>query len=343
MLPVRLFLGITFIYAGLDKILDPTFLRASGPGSIAAQLEGFTRVSPIGGLVQLFEQHVPVQIGWLIALGEIGIGLAALTGIAIRLAAAGGVGLALLFWLTASWPIQPYFYGPDLPYAFAWLTLLLVGDGGRFTLANRFASREEVWGRAGPVVVVDRRVVLQAAVLATASLLVAGVGGAVGGMFIRWRVAPGPPGLGGDGTGTAGGSPAAGSPGPVSPSVGPSGSAAPGVVGRPSQAPAAGILIARTSQMTGHRAVRFTIPETGDPGVAITLATGSVVAYDATCTHAGCEVDYDGRSGLLICPCHGATFDPAHNAEVLGGPTNQPLTRLPITVDAASGRVYLSG
>jgi thiosulfate dehydrogenase [quinone] large subunit len=75
----------------------------------------------------------------------------------------------------------------------------------------------------------------------------------------------------------------------------------------------------------------------------IKLASGSVVAYDAACTHEGCEVEYDAGSGLLICPCHGATFDPAHDAEVLAGPTNRPLTRLPITIDSATGRVYLSG
>jgi len=113
--------------------------------------------------------------------------------------------------------------------------------------------------------------------------------------------------------------------------------------GGPSPSPTSGTLIARLSQLAGHRAVRFQIPQTGDPGVVLSLGTGAVVAYEATCTHAGCEVEYDGGSGLLICPCHGATFDPVHDAEVLGGPTDQPLLRLPITVDRATGRVYLSG
>lgn len=340
MLPARLFLGVTFIYAGLDKIVDPTFLRASGPGSIAAQLEGFSRVSPIGGLVRIFEQHVPVEIGWLIALAEIAIGLGALTGIALRLAAVGGLGLSLLFWLTASWPTQPYFYGPDLPYAFAWLTVALVGDGGRFTLADRFASRAESWTHQGPHVVVDRRVVLQAAVLGAGALLIGGAAGALG------RVFAGPAGV------AVGGPSAAGSPTPGSTDVGspsvrpgssvPSGTGAPGPTASAATGPT-GTLIARTSQLTARRAVTFQIPRNGDPGVVIKLASGSVVAYDATCTHEGCEVEYDAGSGFLICPCHGATFDPAHDAEVLAGPTNQPLARLPITIDGATGRVYLSG
>ena len=40
LLPLRVFLGVTFVYAGVDKLIDPTFLQATGPGSIGAQLDG---------------------------------------------------------------------------------------------------------------------------------------------------------------------------------------------------------------------------------------------------------------------------------------------------------------
>ena len=59
------------------------------------------------------------------------------------------------------------------------------------------------------------------------------------------------------------------------------------------------------------------------------------------CTHAGCTVGFDAASGVLLCPCHDATFDPAHDAAVLGGPTDQPLSALPIVVDPATGRILL--
>ena len=68
----------------------------------------------------------------------------------------------------------------------------------------------------------------------------------------------------------------------------------------------------------------------------------SIVAFDAVCTHAGCTVEYDRPSGYLVCPCHGATFDPANHAQVLGGPTDQPLAAIPIHVDIASGRITLT-
>jgi len=73
----------------------------------------------------------------------------------------------------------------------------------------------------------------------------------------------------------------------------------------------------------------------------LALRDGTFVAFDAVCTHAGCTVGFDAASGILLCPCHDATFDPARNAAVLGGPTDQPLAGLPIVVDAAIGRILL--
>ena len=80
---------------------------------------------------------------------------------------------------------------------------------------------------------------------------------------------------------------------------------------------------------------------TGDPSAVLLLPSGKVVAFDLTCTHAGCEVEYDPSSSLLICPCHGATFDPKHGAGAIAGPTDQPLTALPIHVDQATGAITL--
>jgi len=51
-------------------------------------------------------------------------------------------------------------------------------------------------------------------------------------------------------------------------------------------------------------------------------------------------VERDAPDKVLYCPCHGAAFDPANKAAVLGGPTDQPLASLPIVVDAASGRIF---
>ncbi|MFI5261254.1 MAG: TQO small subunit DoxD, partial [Candidatus Limnocylindrales bacterium] len=137
MLPLRLFLGGTFVYAGLDKLwFDPSFLASSAPTSLAAQLAGFAHTSPLAPLIVVLGEPLAVPLGVLIALAEIAIGLGALTGLLARLCAWGGVAMATLLWLTASWAVHPYYLGPDLPYLAGWLTLALVGDGGIFSLAG---------------------------------------------------------------------------------------------------------------------------------------------------------------------------------------------------------------
>ncbi len=104
-----------------------------------------------------------------------------------------------------------------------------------------------------------------------------------------------------------------------------------------------GSVIARVSQLGAGRAVAFNDPITGDPGVLLKLSDGSIVAFDAVCTHAGCTVEYDPSYRLLVCPCHGAAFDPAQHGAVLGGPTNQPLLELPISIDRTTGQIILTG
>ena len=39
--PLRLFLGVTFVYAGIQKLSDPGFLHAGAPTYIGTQLHGF--------------------------------------------------------------------------------------------------------------------------------------------------------------------------------------------------------------------------------------------------------------------------------------------------------------
>jgi thiosulfate dehydrogenase [quinone] large subunit len=134
LLPLRVFLGITFVYAGLDKLLDPAFLDVASPSGIRAQLEGFASVSPLAPLIEAVALPFPVAIGILMALGEIAVGLGALTGILYRLAAIGGVFISLTLFLTASWAVRPYYLGNDLPYLLGWVTLAIAGSGGVLVL-----------------------------------------------------------------------------------------------------------------------------------------------------------------------------------------------------------------
>jgi thiosulfate dehydrogenase (quinone) large subunit len=100
-----------------------------------------------------------------------------------------------------------------------------------------------------------------------------------------------------------------------------------------------GTKIGSLSDLQTQGFLNFQDPKSGDPAVAVALAGGTAVAFDAVCTHAGCQVAYDTGQKLLACPCHGALFDPAHGAAVVAGPASTPLGAIPIQV-GADGGVY---
>lgn len=126
LVPLRLFLGCTFLYAGIDKLVDPAFLAADGTGSIGEVLRGVHGTAGVPALVDL-AQRSPEGFGLALAMGEIAVGAGVLAGFLGRLAALGGLLISLSLWLTVSWPEHPYYYGNDLPYAMAWIPLLLAG------------------------------------------------------------------------------------------------------------------------------------------------------------------------------------------------------------------------
>ncbi|MFJ9638179.1 DoxX family protein [Streptomyces sp. NPDC101178] len=139
LLPLRLFLGVTFVYAGLDKLTDSGFLSATGPGSIGELMDTVRDSSAIPALVDLALKS-PEGFGYAIAIGELLVGLGTLVGLWARLAALGGALISLSLWLTVSWQSTPYYYGNDLPYLMAWLPLVLAG-ASMFSVDAFLASR----------------------------------------------------------------------------------------------------------------------------------------------------------------------------------------------------------
>jgi len=317
---LRAFLGVTFVYAGLQKFLDPGFLHAGSPTYIGTQLQGFATGTPAAPLMRLLA-HVPVVVGIGVALTELAVGIAVLAGIGLITASVIGLTINLLLWLSATWHVRPYFLGSDSIYAVAWLALIVGAWGVVATRPTTHVStaRSQDTGR---------RAMLRGGLVAGMALALGGVANALAGPVTAGSGLD--LGAGGGGVERAKGSPRTSSPPPTSPTSSPS---------TPPQI--AGQRIATLSKLPIGQAVGFSAPGVG-PAALVRLANGSVVAYSRVCTHAGCLVGYDTGARLLVCPCHGAEFDPAHQAEPIpGSPTSTPLEMIRVVVDKATGDVIL--
>ena len=312
-LPLRFFLGATFVYAGLQKIADPGFLSPGAPTYIGTQLQAFAAHSPIGFLIEALALPAPQLAGIGVIVAELVIGIAVLLGIATRWAAAAGGLVNFVFFLTASWTVQPYFLGSDGIYAVAWITLVLVGDQGLYASGPHLIRQLGFAEGAARRPTFDpgrRRLLLQAGGAAVALVWVLSV-------LPRIRTT---------------------SQASVTPTPSPVATLTPG--GTPAASPSpTGTKIGSLADLKAQGSLTFNDPASGDPAMAVQLNGGNVVAFDALCTHAGCEVEYDTGQKLFVCPCHGAEFDPAKGAQVVAGPAPTPLASIRVTV-AADGNVY---
>ena len=147
---MRLWLGVTWIYAGWNKATDAGFLTRGSATFIGKQLSGYSTQSPMGHFVfnKLMEHAVPV--GAFVMISEFAIGLATLLWVAPTLAAFGGFSMSLGLWLASSFHAHPYFLASDTAYAVLWLSYFLFILGKRrkldISLNRRGALRVGIAG-----------------------------------------------------------------------------------------------------------------------------------------------------------------------------------------------------
>jgi thiosulfate dehydrogenase [quinone] large subunit len=341
--PLRLFLGVTFVYAGIQKLSDPGFLHAGAPTYIGTQLHGFAAGTPGGFLLRTFALPHPELAGIGVAITEIMIGLLVTAGLFTRVAAAGGMCLNLILFFTASWHTTPYFLGPDLVFAFAWLPLALAGAAGQPALDNLVSERRSVdrsrRGALGterererdrvpyPSQAATRRALLVE--FAGAAVAIAGASALLKGSYSAARTLGSTSGPKGGakaprshGASSGGGSNGAPSAGPPAPSQGPS-------------LPSGAVKLGPGSRLPAGAAATYPDPGDGSADIVIRDSGGNLTAFSAVCTHAGCTVGYE--SGVIVCPCHGGEYS-AETGAVIAGPPPAPLP--PKRVLEANGQIY---
>lgn len=298
MLPLRLFLGVTFVYAALDKLADAHYLAGAGdPASFVSQTQAAKGSSPISFLLG-FALDAPTLFALAIAFGELAVGLGTLLGLWGRVAALGGALINLSLWFTVSWNVSPYYLGNDLVYLMAWTPLLLAGtpvlsiDG---YLARR-AGRDRTRGLTEDHV--KRRSLVDGGIAAVA----------IGGAGL----------LTGSLTRTFGRDKQAAPKQSAAPL-----STAPAAAGPAPSVSAASVPVGGSAQVKD--------PATGDAVYIVQPKAGQYCGLSSVCTHSGCAVDAP-KNGQLYCPCHGSRFDAATGA-VINGPATKPLPRYAVTKD----------
>jgi thiosulfate dehydrogenase [quinone] large subunit len=335
LLVLRAFLGITFAFAGLQKLTNRGFFSATAPGSFQQQLRGSILTSPLHHLLTP-ALHASTSVALVISFGELAVGFGTLLGLFGRVAATGGMLLSLSFFLTVSFNDNPYYYGPDIVFLFAWTPFIIAGPGA-LSLDAAFARRAERARRAGLVALapggpaarhgaaeLERRVFLQkisvAGVIGIVGLAAGGVMAAIG------RFAGGPESSAG--------------PGPI----GRGGGAVPPTTTSPvasnTENPK-GTRIGPASDVPVGGAASFTDPKQGVPAIVVQVKRSVFRAFSAVCPHAGCQVQFDQQSDLFICPCHGSIFNGSTGA-VQQGPATTGLSSIPIVL-GSNGQLYVDG
>jgi thiosulfate dehydrogenase (quinone) large subunit len=314
LLPLRIFLGVTFVYAGIQKLSDPGFLHPGAPTYIGTQLHGFANGTPGGFLLNTFAIPHPELAGVGVALLEIAIGLLVLAGLFTRAAAAAGLLLNLVLFLTASWKASPYFLGPDIVFVFAWVPFVLAGSDGQPALAHVIEDR--VPRNTADAGITRRRLLTQAAGAAGAATLgIAGISALAKGSYRGPRRVLGATKTGG---GAQGGSTAQHVKATHTPKV-----------------PSGAVRLGPSTALSPGQGATYSDPADGSPDLLIRQPSGDLTAMSAVCTHAGCTVGY--QDGQVVCPCHGATYDP-HSGAVTGGPAPQGLARKRVMENG--GQIY---
>jgi thiosulfate dehydrogenase [quinone] large subunit len=138
---MRIFMGATFVYAGIQHLTDPSYFDSSKPGYIGHLISQYAVGSPIHDLLLSTVAPNAITVGYVVAVAETVVGAAILLGLLFRVATLAGLLLNFTFFLSATWNAFPFYFGSDIVFVMCWLTLLLTGPQQGLSVDSRIASR----------------------------------------------------------------------------------------------------------------------------------------------------------------------------------------------------------
>jgi thiosulfate dehydrogenase [quinone] large subunit len=140
---IRLALGWTFLWAFLDK----TFGLGHETADKAAWIngghptEGFLTFAASGPFTGIYNNIAGAAwADWLFMTGLLGIGVALILGIGMRIAASAGALMLVLMWTAVLPPENNPFMDDHLVYAAVLVVLALLGAGNTAGLGTRWAT-----------------------------------------------------------------------------------------------------------------------------------------------------------------------------------------------------------
>ncbi|WP_439681248.1 hypothetical protein [Embleya sp. MST-111070] len=150
---LRVLLGFVFLWAFLDKTFGFGYATANGKGWVdgGSPTKGFlshVHVGPMAGTLRGWAGETWAD--WLFMLGLLGVGLALIMGIGLRLAALSGTAMMALMWI-AEWPPAKHldngkptastnpFTDYHVIYAISLIALAAVAVGSRLGLGALWA------------------------------------------------------------------------------------------------------------------------------------------------------------------------------------------------------------
>lgn len=146
LLPLRVFLGLISVYAGMGKLCDPVYFDGGDRGSLVKWLSSLHPWALAEPLRDFALAH-PVGAGLTVAFLQVVVGVLTVLGLWQRLAAVIGALLSSVLILTVSWRSVPVYDAPDFIFLAAWSPLIIAG-APVYSLDGRLAG--EAWRTLGP-------------------------------------------------------------------------------------------------------------------------------------------------------------------------------------------------